>query len=205
MTNTTTKYSFTAKWIWLLFLIIIPSTVFGLLSHETISGIIPVFGTIGNIGKTACSLLYGLILIKLSSEYDYYKAAGITYILSILVSFVEANNYIGSSLFVSLVAIILVIASTYFEFTGHADILSKEDYLISSKWDKLKKWAIILYAITLISAIFIFFLPILTILNTLVSIIGIFVVEIIKFVYLYKTAKFFKKIAGEDNVSRETL
>jgi len=49
MTNTTTKYSFTAKWIWLLFLIIIPSTVFGLLSHETISGIIPVFGTIGNI------------------------------------------------------------------------------------------------------------------------------------------------------------
>lgn len=204
MTNAA-KYSFTEKWIRLLFLTIIPSTIFGILSHETISGIIPILGTIGNIGKVGCSLLYGLILIKLSSEYDYYKAAGITYILSILISFVEVNNYIGSSLFVSSVAIILSISSTYFEFTGHTDILSKEDYLMSANWNKLKKWTIILYAIALISVIFIFFFPILTLLSTFVSMIGILVVEIVKFIYLYKTANIFKKLAEEENVSRETL
>ena len=155
--NQANLYSFTAKHLWLLFFIVIPVNIFDILTTELFASHLPsTIYSFCNYGIIICNLLYGLILLKLSKEHDFYKTAGIISIFSVLINlwFTFINGGPLESMvsdgfgfgvlalaFISIVCNILII---FFETNGHADILGRYDYELSSKWDKLRKWYIYL-------------------------------------------------------------
>lgn len=198
--NELSRYSSISKKFKLLFLIVIIMNVFSLLSK------IPVIETLGTVCATFCSIFYALILMKLSSEHEYYKAAGISHIIVLIISLLPTeSHFIGTTLFFSLLTSVIAIVSIYFEFTAHFELSCEVDYALASKWNTLKKWYLGLYILILASTLIVLILPILTIINVFVSLIGIIVVDIIKYVYLYKTSNVYKRKLEEENVSRETF
>ena len=217
MTATTTKNSFTAKRLWFLFLIVIPLNIFDILTSDIITSSFPFISTVGNFGVIICNLLYGLILLKLSSEYEFYKIAGICSILltaiNVWLNFVNgtpigldtSDGFTFGTFALSFIAIVFHIIILFYETNGHADILGPYDYELSSKWDKLRTWYIISYCGTGASIAFMFLLPLIGLLIMFASLIAIIVLSFMKYVYLYKTAKVFTKLSKGEDVSRETL
>lgn len=65
------------KWLWIIFWLIIPSTIGGLMANETTVEILPGLFTPGQIIDAICALTYGAILMKLGSEEDKYRTSGI--------------------------------------------------------------------------------------------------------------------------------
>ena len=58
------------KWLWIIFWLIIPSTIGSIMAHETTAKILPELFMPGQIINAICSLTYGAILLKLGSEED---------------------------------------------------------------------------------------------------------------------------------------
>lgn len=65
------------KWLWIMFWLIIPSTMGGLMAGKTSVNTLPGLYFAGQIIAAICLIAYGVILIKLSSEETRYKIAGI--------------------------------------------------------------------------------------------------------------------------------
>ena len=216
--NKTNLYSFTSKHLWLLFFIVIPVNIFDILTTDFFTSYLPsTIYIFSNYGIIICNLLYGIILLKLSKEHDFYKTAGIVSFFSTLINlwFTFINGGPLESMvsdgfgfgvlalaFISIVCNILII---FFETNGHADILGRYDYELSSKWDNLRKWYIYIYCGLGSSFAIIFIFPLIGLLIMLASLIALCVLAIVKYIYLYKTAKVFTKLSKEENVSRETF
>ena len=200
--------SFISKHFWLLFLIIIPVTVFDFLTADLFSG--TGLYTLGNIGLFAANMIYGIILIKLSSQYHYYKISGICYIVSVLLTVwlqlmgVTEFGVAFGSIVLSSFRTILNAVAVYYELSTHSDIISREDYEMSTKWAKLTTYYVFSYVLLLISIISVSFIPIISFIIIMVASFSILILGIMKFIYLYRTAKIFRRLAKEENVSRET-
>ena len=210
------KFSFTAKCLWFLFIIIIPLNIFDVLTSQIFSTSSPAISAFGNYGIIVCNLLYGITLLLLSKEYDFYRIAGICSLFSTIITFWfncmsggsvnDTTSELGfGALAISFIGVICNIIVVFFETTGHSDILGRYDYDLSSKWDKLRKWLIISYCGVGSSVVLVFILPIIGLLIMLASLIAILILGVTKFVYLYKTAQVFSKLSKEENVSRETF
>ena len=65
------------KWLWIIFWLVIPSSIGSIMAHETTAKILPGLFMPGQIINAICSLIYGAILLKLGSEEDRYRTAGI--------------------------------------------------------------------------------------------------------------------------------
>ena len=200
--------TFISRHFWLLFLIIIPATIFDFLTEDLFSG--TGLYTLGNIGLFAANLLYGIILIRLSSQYHSYKISGICYIISVLLTgwlqlmgATEFGVAFGSIVLTSFRAILNAIA-VYYELSTHSDIISREDYEMSTKWAKLTTYYVFSYVLLLVSIISVSFMPIISFIVIMVASFSILILGIMKFIYLYRTAKFFRRLAKEEIVSRET-
>lgn len=216
--NQTNLYSFTAKYLWLLFLIVIPVNIFDILTTELFASYLPsTIYTFSNYGIIICNLLYGLILLKLSKEHDFYKTAGIVSIFSTLINLwltfvnggpLESNISDGfgfGSLALAFISVVCNILIIFFETNGHADILGRYNYELSSKWDNLRKWFMYSYCGIGASVALVFIFPLIGLLIMFISLISLCILAILKYVYLYKTAKVFTKLSKEENVSRETF
>jgi hypothetical protein len=216
--NQTNLYSFTSKHLWLLFFIVIPVNIFDILTTELFASYLPsTIYTFSNYGIIICNLLYGLILLKLSKEHDFYKTAGIVSIFSTFINlwltfinggpleFNVSDGFGFGALALAFISVICSILIIFFETNGHADILGRYDYELSSKWDKLRKWYIYIYCGLGSSFAIIFILPLIGLLIMLASLITLCVLVTLKYVYLYKTAKVFTNLSKEENVSRETF
>ena len=216
--NQTNLYSFTAKYLWLLFLIVIPVNIFDILTTELFASYLPsTIYRFSNYGIIICNLLYGLILLKLSKEHDFYKTAGIVSIFSTLINLwltfvnggpLESNISDGfgfGSLALAFISVVCNILIIFFETNGHADILGRYNYELSSKWDNLRKWFMYSYCGIGASVALVFIFPLIGLLIMFISLISLCILAILKYVYLYKTAKVFTKLSKEENVSRETF
>ena len=216
--NQTNLYSFTAKHLWLLFFIVIPVNIFDILTTELFASHLPsTIYSFCNYGIIICNLLYALILLKLSKEHDFYKTAGIISIFSVLINLwftfinggplesMVSDGFSFGVLALAFISIVCNILTIFFETNGHANILGRYDYDLSSKWDKLRKWYIYIYCGLGSSFAIVFIIPLIGLLIMLASIIALCVLAIVKYIYLYKTAKVFTKLSKEENVSRETF
>ena len=65
------------KWLWIIFWLVIPSSIGSIMAHETTAKILPGLLMPGQIINAICSLTYGAILLKLGTEEDRYRTAGI--------------------------------------------------------------------------------------------------------------------------------
>ena len=186
------------KWLWIIFWLIIPSTVGGLMANESTAKILPGLFMPGQIINAICSLTYGAILLKLGSEEDRYRTAGICALITGSVSAVVAmitgtGEEATWTLLLTLPAAVVAMVGEYNEYMGHSAVLSGVDNELSEKWEVLWKWYIGLFLGMFGCIIVMLIVPILGALAILGCAIGTIVVSILKLVYLHRTAKIFRE------------
>ena len=185
------------KWLWILFWLVIPNTIGSLMTQDLVVEMAPVLYIPGQILNAAVLAAYGIILIRLASEEDKYRTAGICSLISggvsILIAVISGTAETPPwTLLLSVPAAAVSLIAVYNEYMAHAAVLSGVDNEQSEKWEKLWKWYIGLFCGMLGSILVMVISPILGIIVLLVSAIGIIVAGIAKLVYLYRTARIFK-------------
>ena len=186
------------RWLWIIFWLIIPSTIGSIMAHETTAKILPGLVMPGQIINAICSLTYGAILLKLGSEEDRYRTAGICALIAGGVSAVVAIITVAAeeatwTLLFTLPAAVVAMVGEYNEYMGHSAVLSGVDNELSEKWEVLWKWYIGLVLGMFGCIIVMLIIPILGAIAILGCAIGTVVVGILKLVYLYRTAKIFRE------------
>ena len=189
---------FLGKWLWMIFWLIIPSTIGSLMANETTAKILPGLFMPGQIINAICSLTYGAILLKLGSEEARYRTAGICALIAGGVSAVvaiitgSAEEAVWTLLF-TLPAAVVAMVGEYNEYMAHSAVLSGVDNELSEKWELLWKWYIGLLLGMFGCIIVMLITPILGAIAILGCAIGTGVVGILKLVYLYRMAKIFRE------------
>ena len=186
------------KWLWIIFWLVIPSSIGSMMAHETTAKILPGLFIPGQIINAICSLIYGAILLKLGSEEDRYRTAGICALIAGASSALAAMINGGSDgatwiLVFTIPAAIVGIVGEYNEYMGHSAVLSGVDNELSEKWEVLWKWYIGLFLGIFGSILLMLIIPVLGAIAVIGATIGTVVVSILKLVYLYRTAKIFRE------------
>ena len=184
-----------ARWLWPLFWLIVPGTIAGLMSDDTLSAYWPGLVIPGEILGFLCTVAYSLFLLKLAGVNKRYRTAGICVLVSIVVStpVTLLADGAGWTLAVLLPMAVVALAGEYQEYIGHAEVLEPVDLELSGKWRRLWKWYIGTY-LALFAGIFVALIfAWLGLLVVLASAIGTLVVAILKLVYLWRTARTFRE------------
>ena len=186
------------KWLWIIFWLIIPSSIGSIMAHETTAKILPGLFMPGQIINAICSLTYGAILLKLGSDEERYRTAGICALIAGGVSAVVAIITVAAeeatwTLLFTLPAAVVAMVGEYNEYMAHSAVLSGVDNELSEKWEVLWKWYIGLFLGMFGCIIVMLIIPILGAIAILGCAIGTVVVGIFKLVYLYRTAKIFRE------------
>ncbi|MBQ3528938.1 MAG: hypothetical protein IJA47_00420 [Oscillospiraceae bacterium] len=185
------------RWLWVLFWLTILNAITSVLTGKPFTEANSVRFIIGCVLGAVYALACGAILIRLSFEEERYRIAGICVLAS---NAVGALQYVpgisGSVLWILLLSVVSVMISSYGayqELAAHSAVVVDLDSRLAEKWPKLFK-AYILASLTLLCGIlFALISPFLGGLFGLVSTLGLIVVSGLKLVYLYKTAKLFRK------------
>lgn len=192
----TQKALFMGKWLWVLFWMIIPATLADIMTINVVASRFPLLYLVGLILKLICSIGYGLIILKMSSENGRYHTSGLCYLVTAAVNIIAVftpSRDIEVLLFLTLPATVIALFAKYHEFRGHAEVLFDVDADLTEKWLTLWKWYIRILCITIggsLAAVIARFLGSLVI---LAGAIGLIVVSILQLVYLYKSAKAFRE------------
>lgn len=186
------------KWLWLLFWLIVPNTISGLLNQEFVTNALPWLRIPGSLLNTGCLLAYGLILLQLGSLEDGYRTAGICSLtaaaINLLIPFFTGSGETPPwTLILTLPAAAVALYGEYREFMAHSAVLVGVDNELSAKWEQLWKWYIGVFAALFGGLLVTFLIPILGLLVVMGSAIGMIVMSILKLVYLYRTAKLFRE------------
>lgn len=183
------------KWLWILFWIVIFANIPSLMTLDMVVEVFPGMLLVGNLLTLIFALSYGLVLLKLRSEEDMYRIAGICHLIGAVVSFALDTFTDGEAwtLVISLPGLIVSMVGVYNEYMAHSAVLSGVDNDLSEKWEKLWKWEIGLLAVVLGSILIVFILPVIGAILALGGAIGTAVVGIVKIVYLYRSATCFRE------------
>lgn len=186
------------KWLWILFWLVIPSTVAGIMTMDTVAEWFPGVFFAGQILSGICSAAYGYILLQLSQQETKYKTAGIYALIasaaSLLIVFISGVNGTPDwTLVITLPAAVIGIIGEYNEYLAHSDVLNDVNREMSENWRVLWKWYIGLFGAMLGSILILIIIPILGALVIIGSAIGVAIISIVKLVYLYRTAKIFRE------------
>lgn len=186
------------KWLWILFWLVVPATIAGIMKTENVMSVSPGIYLTGQIMNAVCSIAYGIILLKLSSVEDRYHTAGICTLItagvSILIAFLfGASKAPTWSLIITLPAAVVGLIREYNEYNAHSSVLMGADNELSEKWTNLWKWFIRCTLGMIGSVVLVLIAPILGAILLIVVSIGTVIVSIAKLVYLYRTAKVFRE------------
>ena len=188
-----------SKWLWVLFWLVIAITVADVLCQDFVESWLPWLHLTGEVLKIACYLVYGWVLLRLSSVTEYYRTAGVCQIAASLVQVVKIvlPDYSGLILVLSLLTITIGLTSRYNEFMGHGSALEGIADDLSSVWKDLWKGYIGLYIAVFLSAIFSGLGGLLLLLVLFLSLVGILGLGIYETVLLYRTAQLFKDFSDK--------
>ena len=186
------------RWFWIMFWLIIPGSIASLLSIETITALWPGLKIPGLALNIVCNIATVICLFGLSPQEDRYKTAGICAIVCVLwdgVLIATANNATVSSWTAVLSIPILIVSFVrhYNEMIGHSVLLTGVDVELSENWAKLWKWLIRSYGAVIGGIVLSGIFRLLGILVLLAGAVGIIVVDVLKFIYLYRTANLFQE------------
>lgn len=181
-----------------LFWLFIPSGIASIMTSSNMPDLSPAVFTSGNVFLTACSLIYGIILIRMAFAESRYHTAGIFSLLTsavVILIFIlcKTTKISPESLIFSIIQIPLSFACVYTEYSAHASLLQEIEADLSAKWSILWKCYIGSYVVILCGILVTLVSPISGLLLILVSIVALIVIGILKLVYLYRTAKIFRK------------
>jgi len=185
---------FLGKWLWILFWLVVPSEISGIMTMDKVVEAFPLLRVPGLVLGITCSLVYSLILLRLSSEHESYRLAGLFGIGSTLLEvFMLVLGSTGGLVFlISLIKIVVGFLMTYHEYKAHGESVYPVDAELSECWEKLWKWKI--YSIAgLGGSVFLAIISrFLGVVLLFASIIFVLVISVFKLIYLYQTAQAFR-------------
>lgn len=187
------KAPFMGKWLWVLFWLWIPSAIIGVLTSDVVVEAFPALATPGVILRLICNAAYGVILLRMSSECERYRLAGIFLIVPAAVNALSALVKGPLALLILLPAAVLALVGEYQEYTAHGEVLNQINETLSEKWHTLWLWFIGIYIALIGSVLLMLIFPGLGLLVALAALIGLIVVSILKLVYLYRSAQEFRR------------
>lgn len=180
------------KWLSYLFWLVVPSVVSSLLTIEMVAEAFPWLSVFGSLLGTACSLAYGLILVRLGSEEEGYRTAGICVLIAGAVNYLASFLSGNWTLLMTLPAAVLALYGEYREYMAHSSVLAGVDNELSGKWEKLWVWHIGSFAAILMGAV-LAFIPVLALIVMLGGLLAMCAVSFLKLKYLHQTAKLFRE------------
>ncbi len=198
------KAPFMAKWLMVLFGIMIVATVGSILSSEFVQESIPALYYVGTVVNIVGGLLCALIMLKLSCEEALYRSAAYCYLGSTAISLVtvlimylstDLTAVLVFSLLLSIVAMIVVLLSIYYEYKAHANAVRDTSEAMADKWEELWGYTVKILIALVVLLMFSSTLGILGIIASLIVLVLFFVVSIMRFVYMYEMAKLFQGVA----------
>ena len=188
-----------------LFWLVVPGTIAGLMSDEALSAHWPDLASLGEILGILCSVVYGLLLLNLAKVNGGYRAAGACtlfvvaagVIVQVLTGSEDSYMEDGGAMMVALLSGVAALVGECAECTSHAEVLEPVDMALSQRWRRLMKWYIGLYLVTFVCGIVLFIRPsfweeVLVLVMTAATV-GSLVVAILKLVYLWRTARTFRE------------
>lgn len=189
-----------AKWISVLFWLNIISIVTGLFTSEGVTERAAALAMFANLANAAVQAGYSAVLIKIVSEDRNYRKSGICMITGVAISLIsmlipdEGGNLAGmaGTLALSLLMLALNLASEYYEFGAHANVLDGIDTVMSEKWRRLWRWTLGTMLGMIVGLLGTFFVPFLGLLIVLIVTVGLIIIGIMRTLYLYQTAKAFR-------------
>ena len=185
-----------AKWINVLFWLVIVVNIASLFTSENVTNAVPPLALAGQIISIAAEAIYGIILLKIASESLRYRNAAICCFISaafsiILIPVTDGTEFL-LAIPVVIVTIVVDMLGEYYEFMGHTDVLCDVDTVLSDKWFNLWKWYLGTFLCIIGGTVLAVMIPLIGLLVVLAATVGTLVVNVLKIVYLYKTAKAFR-------------
>lgn len=199
------KAPFLSRWLWVLFWLVIPQSLASLLSGSILPAEYAGLLLLGQAFQLIYYLGCGLVLLKLSPLLSRYRTAGICYVAGGVVSaaaalFPVSDDASGLAMAVSLASLLgtlALLAAEYQECMGHSELVEELNPDLSRQWRRLWKLFIGCYAALFVSVLLLFVSALLGLFVTLAGTLGLLAVMILKLIYLYRTASFFRRLARE--------
>lgn len=187
---------FLGKWLGILFWLIVPGALGSLLTLDIFQKI-PTLYLGGEVINILVNISYGLILLKISVRSERYRTAAICCLIAagcgVVLALLPDTVMAALTLLLSLPVVVVSFYGEYQEYMGHSDILREMDGEMSGKWEGLWKWYIGTNGAIWGGIILMVIMPVLGALAVLGAFVGVAVVEILKLIYLYRTAKVFQE------------
>lgn len=192
------RASILGPWLWVLFWLCVLSSIGSLVTSAGTAGAIPAITISGYVFSAICSFIYGIIHICLGSEEERYRKSGVCVLIGGAISAVAqfipgVSEDILWILMLSFATVVVSLIGEYSAFTAHSIVITGLDNKQAEKWSMLLKWYFSLVAAALGGIALYFLVPFLGVLVMILACISLCVVDILKLVYLYRTAKRFRE------------
>ena len=185
-----------AKWLWLLFWLVIPRTLAETLTLDVVASAFPAAGTVGEVLGALASLAYGAFLWQLRTVGGRYRTAALCSLAgsagSAVILFAVPEES-GLWWLMSLTIIGVGLWAIYQEYYAHADVLEGLDDALPGKWRRLWRWEAGSMLALFGCLLLVLLSAILALLILLAASIGLIVAAVLRLVYLYRTAKLFRQ------------
>lgn len=177
----------------LLFWLVVPNTIGSLMTKDFLAEPYPVLATVGGYITLLAGIIYGGVLLIQYNRDHNYLIAGLLWATASVLRFIgeyfaAPDGQFGFATIVGLIAGVVQLVAIYKEFFAHSEVLAGVDVL-SEKWHRLWYWTIGIYGASLASVLLVVIVPILGLLVLFAGAIGMIVVDIMKLVYLYRSAE----------------
>lgn len=189
------------KYLWVLFWLVIVSTVVGLFLNDNAVAQNPALAVPAVITQLVFSVSYALVLFKMRNVSECYYYAGISgFVTAALTLVASLLGTSGWGIFLSLIAVIPAFICEYQEYMAHADATQEMDPDMARKWRILWYWNLGCLCATIGGTLLTLIGLYIAALIVPLAAIGALVVCIIKIVFLYSTAKSFREYAEDNRV-----
>ena len=190
------------RWLWALFWLIVPNAVAVFAATIGTKASIPALSIFGQVLNAICTLASGAILIRLSFEEERYRTAGICVLLSSVIGAVQyipgISGILAWILLLSIASGVISIYGISKEVAAHSAVVVDLDSELAEKWSKFFVRFLQLSAATVGSALLMLIFPSIGALCTIAVSIGLLVIGALKLVYLYRTARLFRKYTQQE-------
>lgn len=195
------KAPYMHKWLMILFWLMIASGIADLFSAEEMEQLMPEVYGVASIVSLICGIIYVVVLFKLSNEEALYRKSAYYLLGSVVLSLVglviamfnmENIGVLLITMVVLIGALVVAFVSEYYEYHAHANVVRDADSEMAHNWEQLWKYYVRLLLGLLGCIVLAFLIPMIAGLIMIVLAIGVLIVSIMKYVYVYQTAKIFK-------------
>ena len=185
-------YAKCAKYFRYMLLLVIPRIIVGLLTNERIMGGGTAVKTVGLILRIIISLVNSYFIYSLSTEdYRYKKAAILSVCIAVLnaaINLISAENT-ALRIVISMAGLAVSVFYAINFYSANGDVLSQPDPVLSERWNLIKNLYMVSAALTCVSMLIIFAVPVFALIIILVSVIMTLVVYVMELIAFSRSSK----------------